>query len=56
MKQLEITKAIKAELWRIFDAGHNVANITINGHALPAEAVEKQRRLWQEHRKRNPRK
>ena len=56
MKRIEITKEVKAELWRLFDAGHTFANLSINGQRIPAEAIEKQRTLWEDFRKRNPRK
>jgi hypothetical protein len=56
MKRIEITKELKAELWRLFDAGHKFDNLTINGQRIPAEAVEKQRSLWADFRRRNPKK
>lgn len=54
MKRLEMTREVKEELWRLFDRGITVGSITINGHKLPQEAVEKQHTLWKEFRTRNP--
>jgi hypothetical protein len=56
MKSIELTREIKDEMWRLLDAGHDFQNLTIRGMRIPADAVEKQRRLWTEYRTRNPKK
>lgn len=54
MKRIEMTREVKAELWKLFDKGMSVSTLTINGHRIPQEAVEKQHTLWKEFRTRNP--
>ena len=54
MKQIELTREVKKELWRLFDAGHVLQGMSINGQRIDPEALEKQRRLWQAYRSRNP--
>jgi hypothetical protein len=54
MKQAEMTRAVKEELWRQFDAKRTFTTFTFEGRIVAAEAVEKQRQLWAAFRKRNP--
>ncbi len=55
MKQTPMSRQIKEELWRQFDRGASPESIAIPGANLDRESVEKQHRLWQEFRRRNPR-
>jgi hypothetical protein len=59
MKRTEMSRELKETLWRLFDAGQKfegVTNVTLDGHRIPDEAIAKQRKLWSEHRTRNPKK
>jgi hypothetical protein len=54
MKRADLSREMKAELWRLFDAERSIAEVSAKHSTIPAEAVEKQHRLWTEYRVRNP--
>lgn len=54
MKQLEMTRDDKKELWREFDAGHAIEQLPKKFHAADPTALKKQHALWSEYRQRNP--
>ena len=47
-----LTREIKAEMWKLFDAGHNFENLNVGGMKIPSEAIAKQRELWSDYRTR----
>lgn len=53
MKQSELSRELKRQMWHQFDAGATIETLSAS-LKLPAEAVTKQHRLWSDFRARNP--
>jgi len=49
MKQQELTRAVKEQLWKLFTANPHdeVKAVFLDGRLLPVEAVAKQHALWE---------
>jgi hypothetical protein len=54
MKHIELSRELKKELWRLFDAGIEASGLTVKGRRIPQEAIDKQLKLHAEFRVRHP--
>lgn len=56
MRRTDMNREVKEELWKLFDAGHEMQNLTVGGYRIDEAAIAKQHALWAEFRTRNPKK